>query len=112
MAGMRVKVTNKMNRLAARIESQQVNALAAAAALMQREIMMAAIGMSIWDTGNLINSHTRRKVGSFAWEILSPAEYSVFVHQGTSRMQARAWFDVGIANAEPKVMDLLKRAAS
>lgn len=113
MAGMRVKIDNKLARVAARIEgSLRDNALAAGAALMQREIMMAAIGMSIWDTGNLINSHTRRKSGPESWEIISPAEYSVFVHEGTSRMQARPWFDKGIASATPKVFDLLQRAVT
>ncbi len=112
MAGMRVNVNNKFSRLAKRIEGNTGTVLQAGAALMQREIMMAAMNMSIWDTGNLINSHTRRRIGAMTWEIISPAEYSVFIHQGTTRMAARPWFDVGIKNAEPKVLAILERAAS
>jgi len=110
MAGMRVKVTNKMNRLAARVVANQTNVLAAGAAMLQREIMAAAIGMSVWDTGNLINSHSRRKAGADTWEVMSPAEYSVFVHEGTTRMQARPWFTKGIEAAEPKIFDMMQRA--
>lgn len=112
MAGMRVSVNNKMNRLAARIVSNQANALAAGAAMLQREIMAAAIGMSIWDTGNLINSHGRRRVGADTWEVMSPAEYSIFVHEGTKRMSARPWFDEGLITAQPKIEAMLQRAVS
>lgn len=117
MAGMKVKIDNKMNRLAARITSNQTNTLAAAAALLQREIMAQAITMSIWDTGNLINSHNRRKVGRDSWEVYSPAEYSVFIHEGTDwniftrgPMPARPWVEQGIERAKRPVFDMLRRA--
>lgn len=122
MAGMRVRVDNKMNKLAAKVGTSVETVLAAGAAMMQREIMMAAMAMSIWDTGNLINSHTRRKVSASSWEILSPAEYSIYVHGGAEykggadgitgarSLIARPWFHVGMDAAEPKVMAMVKRA--
>lgn len=123
--GMRVNVSNNMKRIAARVEGGAGTALQAGAALMQREIMMAAIAMQIWDTGTLINAHTRRRVGAMEWEIISPVEYSIYVHEGATykakggaadaitgarSLRPRPWFTVGIANAEPKVIALLQRS--
>lgn len=110
MAGMKVSISNKLGRLGQRVAVNRTNALTAGAAMLQREIMAAAVGLDIWDTGNLINSHNRRKVIGDTWEVISPAEYSVFVHEGTKRAEARPWFESGIATAEPKIMAMLERA--
>ncbi len=86
-------------------------ALAAGAAQLQREIMMQAMSMGIWDTGNLINSHTRQKISASAWRIVSPAEYSVYVHMGTKYMDARPWMETGVTSAMPGIIDMIERAA-
>lgn len=86
------------------------NALSAGAAQLQREIMMQAMSMGIWDTGNLINSHTRQKIGPATWRIVSPAEYSVYVHMGTSRMAARPWMEIATKKAMPGIVDMIERA--
>lgn len=85
-------------------------ALAAGAAQLQREIMMQAMTMGIWDTGNLINSHTRQKIGPAAWRIVSPAEYSVYVHMGTTGMDARPWMETATNHAMPGIIDMIERA--
>lgn len=119
--GMRVSVTNKLNNLGRRIVVNQTNAVAAGAAMMQRDIMAAAMALSIWDTGNLINAHTRRKVSPTEWQVVSPAEYSIPVHEGATygadaiggarTLLGRPWFPKGIKTAEPKIMEMLRRAA-
>ncbi len=116
MTGIAMKVYNKRIREIAKRASEHggmggvQGALAAGAAQLQREIMMQAMSMGIWDTGNLINSHTRHKAGPAAWRIVSPAEYSVYVHMGTSRMAARPWMEEATTRAMPGIIDMIERA--
>lgn len=116
MTGIRMSVYNRRMREIANRASEHgtsggvQGALAAGAAQLQREIMMQAMTMGIWDTGNLINSHTRYKAGPAAWRIVSPAEYSVYVHMGTSRMPARPWMETATTSAMPGIIDMIERA--
>lgn len=111
-----MKVTNRKMREIAKRASEHAGAgglqgaLAAGAAQLQREIMMQAMSMGIWDTGNLIQSHTRYKMSATAWRIVSPAEYSVYVHMGTSRMAARPWMEIATKNAMPGIIDMIEAA--
>jgi hypothetical protein len=111
---MRV-TNNKMREIAKRAAQHSSSggvqgALAAGAAQLQREIMMQAMSMGIWDTGNLINSHTRHKISDAAWRIVSPAEYSVYVHMGTSSMAARPWMEIAVKKSMPPIIDMIERA--
>lgn len=116
MAGITMKVYNRRIRDIAKRASEHggmsgvQGALAAGAAQLQREIMMQAMTMGIWDTGNLINSHTRYKMGGTAWRIVSPAEYSVYVHMGTKYMEARPWMETATNAAMPGIIDMIERA--
>lgn len=116
MTRITMKVHNKRLREIAKRASEHSSAggvqgaLAAGAAQLQREIMMQAMTMGIWDTGNLINSHTRQKMGPAAWRIVSPAEYSVYVHMGTSNMDARPWMEIATTRAMPPIIDMIERA--
>lgn len=111
-----IKVRNKLRTVARKVEAASIpTALAAGAAMLQREIMMQAMSMGIWDTGNLINSHARRKESDTTWRIISPAEYSVYVHEGvkgsmTGDHAARPWVTLGAAKAEGPIFDMLDRA--
>lgn len=115
MSGITMRVYNRRIREIAKRASGTGGtgvqaALAAGAAQLQREIMMQAMSMGIWDTGNLINSHTRQKIGPATWRIVSPAEYSVYVHMGTSRMAARPWMETATTQAMPGIIDMIERA--
>ena len=106
------RVNNRIAKIAARVRSSNNlnQALAAGAAQLQREIMMQALSMDIIDTGNLINSHTRRRAGAYGWWIISPAAYSVYVHMGTKRMPARPWMELGTTKAMPGIIAMIERA--
>lgn len=116
MTGIEMKVYNRRIRAIAKRASAHGSAggvqgaLAAGAAQLQREIMAQAMTMGIWDTGNLINSHTRQKIGPAAWRIISPAEYSVYVHMGTSGMDARPWMEIATKQAMPSIIKMIERA--
>lgn len=116
MTRITMKVYNRRLREIANRASEHSSAggvqgaLAAGAAQLQREIMMQAMSMGIWDTGNLIQSHTRQKAGPAAWRIISPAEYSVYVHMGTSTMAARPWMEIATKRAMPEIISMIERA--
>lgn len=117
MTGIQMKVYNrKLRAIAKRAATGSAGgvegALAAGAAQLQREIMAQAMTMGIWDTGNLINSHTRQKIGPAAWRIVSPAEYSVYVHMGTrdGRMPARPWMEIATKREMPGIIGMIERA--
>jgi len=116
MPGITMKVYNRRLRDIAKRASEHGSmggvqgALAAGAAQLQREIMMQAMTMGIWDTGNLINAHTRQKISNSAWRIVSPAEYSVYVHMGTKYMEARPWMETATTTAMPPIIDMIERA--
>ena len=116
MPAITMRVYNKRMRDIAKRASEHggagglQGALAAGAAQLQREIMMQAMTMGIWDTGNLINSHTRHKAGPASWRIVSPAEYSVYVHMGTRYMEARPWMETATNTAMPGIIDMIERA--
>lgn len=110
---IRVKVQNRIAKIASKASGGILDqAVAAGAAQLQRGIMQQAMSMAIIDTGNLINSHTRRKLGPLAWQIVSPAEYSVYVHMGTTRMRPRPWMEIATNNEMPGIIAMINRAVA
>lgn len=108
-----MKVENRIAKIAAKASGGIIEqAVAAGAAQLQRSAMQQAMSMAIIDTGNLINSHTRRKVGPLTWQIVSPAEYSVYVHMGTTRMPARPWMEIAANNEAPAIIAMINRAVA
>lgn len=106
-----MKVNNRIAKIAAKASGGIIEqAVAAGAAQLQRAAMQQAMSMAIIDTGNLINSHTRRKIGPLTWQIVSPAEYSVYVHMGTTRMKARPWLEIATKREMPPIIAMINRA--
>lgn len=64
------------------------------------------------DTGRLRQSIQKRKIALMAAEIFAPVQYAEFVHQGTSKMPARPFFEWVWADfgGKEKTEDILKEA--
>jgi len=56
------------------------------------------------DTGNLMSLITS-KFSGFQGAVISPAPYSVYVHEGTRYMRARPYLEVGLANVESEIIN-------
>lgn len=108
---VRIKVENRIAKIVAKASGNILEqAVAAGAAQLQRGAMQQALDMSIVDTGNLINSHTRKRTGALTWQVMSPAEYSVYVHMGTKNMPARPWFEIAVQEQTPTIIAMIERA--
>lgn len=106
-----MKVNNRIRSIATKASGNILDqAVAAGAAQLQRAAMQQAMSMAIIDTGNLIMSHTRRKIGPLAWQVVSPAEYSVYVHMGTKNMPARPWLEIAVRDNMPPIIAMIRRA--
>lgn len=54
------------------------------------------------DTGNLRDTH-KRTITPWEARIEPTTDYAPFVHEGTSRMQARPWLEYAFESARPEV---------
>lgn len=114
MASFDVKINNKLKSIDKKLSGVSGTVIAMGAAVLQRELMQAAAKWPIRDTGNLINSHQRRKVSNTSWEVTNHAEYAFWVHQGIQNgfgrgvtVPARPWTERGAETARPIITKMV-----
>lgn len=72
---------------------------------VEREAKMLAP----WDTGWMSTNIYSNKMADLMYEVVSPAEYSIYVERGTRHQAAQPFFFIALENEFPKLMRNLNK---
>lgn len=79
--------------------------------LVEAKAKVNVVAMDAVDTGNMLNA-IHSKVGSSDAEVISPAPYSIYVHEGTRYMSARPFLRKALEESVSAIKQIFQKEAT
>jgi len=99
------KFLRQVRKKPKQVETQVDQELARSSLRVERGSKMLAP----WDTGWMSTNIYANKEGNLSYQVVSPAEYSIFVERGTRYQAAQPFFFITLESEFPKLMKNLNK---